>query len=499
MTTLTPILDDYLATARQSGCPPDQLRNFRRGGYVAQPKQLLFSAAARECDLPGGPTQVGFGGARGPGKSHGAFAQVALDDCQRVPGVKWLYLRKVGKKAREQFEDLRMAVLSCTPHKYNRAEGIIYFPNGSRILIGHFNHESDVDDYLGTAYDGILTEEATTLTLTKRRAVRDSNRSSIPGWRPRMYDTTNPGGVGHAWFKALYIIPARVGAVGDTRFIFATVEDNRFIDSGYRRRLEENTGWRLRAYRYGDWDIVAGQFFSNFRSDIHVLPPTRWPFRQIPANWPVWGSLDYGHAHPTSAHLHTMGDGIIYTIGEHWARRQSIKRHAAALKDLCRQWGRSPRFWYAGADCFARRESEEDGPTIAEKYKAEGISLKPANMNRINGAAEMADRLGEPDEGIASRWYIFDTCPRLIECIPAMEHDPNRPEDVLKVDVDENGQGGDDPYDDARYGLMVAWKKKTLKTAQVDFYAPHRPASQAPAPARSEAEIERILEEADYD
>lgn len=456
---VTTILDTYITTAQQAGCPADQLLNFRRGGYVAQPKQLLFHAAARECDNPGGPTQVGFGGARGPGKSHAVFAQVALDDCQRFKGLKWLYLRKVGKQAREQFEDLRRAILAETPHKYNRAEGVVYFPNGSRILIGHFKDESDIDNYLGIQYDGIITEEATTLTLTKRQAVRDSNRSSITGWRPRMYDTTNPGGVGHSWFKNTYIIPARQGTQSDTRFVFATVEDNRFVDSDYKSKLEQNTGWRLRAYRYGDWDIVAGQFFTNWNYDLHVLPARRQPFQTIPANWPVWGSLDYGHNHPTSAHLHTIGDGVIYTVGEHWAQRTPIKRHAKALKDLGRRWGKMPRLWYAGHDCFAKREDEEDGPTIAEKYKLEGITLERANVNRINGWSEMSERLGDVEYNIAPRWYIFDTCPKLIECIPTLEHDPNRPEDVLKVDIDENGQGGDDAADDARYGLM-AYRQK---------------------------------------
>jgi len=33
---------------------------------------------------------------------------------------------------------------------------------------------------------------------------------------------------------------------------------------------------------------------------------------------------------------------------------------------------------------------------------------------------------------------------RLLDCLPAMQHDPNRPEDVLKVDADEEGVGGDD-------------------------------------------------------
>ena len=49
--------------------------------------------------------ELGFGGARGPGKSHASFAQLALDDCRRYPGLKTLYLRKVGKQAREQFEE----------------------------------------------------------------------------------------------------------------------------------------------------------------------------------------------------------------------------------------------------------------------------------------------------------------------------------------------------------------------------------------------------------
>ena len=36
---------------------------------------------------------------------------------------------------------------------------------------------------------------------------------------------------------------------------------------------------------------------------------------------------------------------------------------------------------------------------------------------------------------------------RLLDCLPAMQHDPNRPEDVLKVDADEEGVGGDDAAD----------------------------------------------------
>lgn len=448
-------LDKFLQTAIAAGCPPDQLLLFRAGNYAALPKQLSFSAAARECDEPGGPTQVGFGGARGPGKSHGAFAQVCLDDCQRKPGLKALYLRKIGKNAREQFEDLRRAVLRGVPHRYNRSEGVVYFPNGSRIIIGHFNSESDVDNYLGIAYDVMLVEEATSLTLTKYRAIRDSNRSALPGWRPRIYATTNPGGVGHAWFKSTFITPAREGRESDTRFIFATVEDNPHLDSGYRRKLEENTGWRLRAYRYGDWDIAAGQFFTPFRHDVHVIKPL---FGRIPKGWPVWGSLDYGYIHPTVYYLHTIHDDVIYTVAEYWRQRAKVQQNAPAIKEIWQRWGVRPRLNVAGHDIFGE---EDDAPTIADRYKAEGIKFEPASVNRVNGWGEILDRLGDPDSPnnpIAARWYIFEGCTHLAECIPSLEHNPNRPEDVLKVDVDENGQGGDDPGDCARYGLMVRRK-----------------------------------------
>src|SRR5207245_8334082 len=88
-------------------CPPAQIENLVRAGIVLQPRQLAASAAARLCDRADGPTAVGYGGARGGGKSHWLLAQMGADDCQRVPGLKCLLLRKVGKANTEQFEDLQ--------------------------------------------------------------------------------------------------------------------------------------------------------------------------------------------------------------------------------------------------------------------------------------------------------------------------------------------------------------------------------------------------------
>src|SRR3954470_4497061 len=103
--------DDYIKLATESGCPADQLERFIHSGAILQPKQLAASAAARLCDLATGPTSIGFGGARGGGKSHWLIAQMGVDDCQRVPELKCLLLRKVGKSNLENFEDLRRRLL----------------------------------------------------------------------------------------------------------------------------------------------------------------------------------------------------------------------------------------------------------------------------------------------------------------------------------------------------------------------------------------------------
>ena len=141
----------WISIALGSGCPQDQVARFLAGKYAATPKQLLFHAMCRQCDA--GAPEVGFGGARGPGKSHALLAQVALDDCQRLPQCKALLLRKVGKAVRESFEGLRHNVLRVS-HEYRRSDGVVLFPNsGSSITLGHFN----------------LVRNTTSLALKKQR------------------------------------------------------------------------------------------------------------------------------------------------------------------------------------------------------------------------------------------------------------------------------------------------------------------------------------------
>jgi len=435
--------------------PADQLRRFLDVDAIPLPWSLPFHAAARAADHAGEPDEIAIGGARGPGKTHAAFVQAAIDDCQRRDDLQVLYLRKVGKAAKESIDRLARKLLKRIDYRPNWQAGVIVFPGtGSKIIVANFQNESDIDKYLGLEYDEILIEEATQLSEIKITQIRGSLRTSRPDWRPRIYYTTNPGGVGHQWFVKKFVKPWRRGEEGITRFFPASYKDNPFLDESYIRYLEGLTGVLGRMWRDGDWDVGAGQFFTNWDYKKHVLRPF-----DIPQHWPVWASFDYGFSHPTAVCWHAANGNIIYTVAEHVAPRWLVPQHAARIKEISSETSylRRPvaqlRAIVAGHDAFANR-GDKQGKTIAQQYAEEGLTLTKANVNRIGGAAEMLARLGNTEAGIEPTWYIFDTCTRLIETIPAMLSDPNRAEDVLKQDADIEGEGGDDAYDSARYGIM---------------------------------------------
>ncbi|WP_395088002.1 terminase large subunit domain-containing protein [Armatimonas sp.] len=452
------LIQKYTEAAHAAGLPRSLFEVYLKAGMVLQPKQLEFAAACALCDAEDGPVEIGFGGARGGGKSHAGLSVLAAD-CLRYDGLTCLLLRKVGKANRENFNELRLKVLRGVKTVWKQQEGVLLFPNGSKIILGHFQNENDIDAYLGLEYDVILVEEATTLTSIKYKAIGTCNRSSKPGWRPRMYSTTNPGGVGHSWYKNLFIAPFNRGKQSATRFVPSTIEDNKCVNVGYKAKLDTLTGWQKRAWLYGDWDIAAGQFFTAFRQGVHVRSASDLP-RPIIGLHRIWCSLDYGYTHYTTVYLFIKHDGIVYILDEHAQRKWLPSQHAPAIHAMLARHGLTVNDlggFVAGHDVFAQK-GDATAKTIADQYKDLGIRLTPAKIDRITGASEILKRLGDVDADppVAPSLFISENCARLIECIPAMEHDPHRPEDVLKVDTDDDGKGGDDPYDGARYGVMEA-------------------------------------------
>lgn len=410
---------------------------------------------------------------------------MGTDDCQRVPKLKCLLLRKVGKSNLESFEPLRQRVFAGLKHSFSASRGFLTFDNGSEIWLGHFQCDKDIDSYLGIGYDVIGIEEATQLTLRKYEDISTCCRTSKPGWRPRIYSTTNPGGIGHQWYYEKFIVPNQTGQESVTRFIPARVDDNAFINPEYKSELANLTGWKRGAWCDGLWNISAGQYFRIFNPAIHLLPADFEP----PGDVEWFASMDYGYTHLTAVLLACQDqDENIYVVDEHGERNWIPQRHAQAIKAMCARnsiysstehlrenlLARFPnpckerdfvlhqhqrrllsRF-VAGKDTFS---TESNGVTIAKEYGKLGIHLSRANTDRVSGWSAIALRLGDPDVGIKPTLFIHPRCRKLIACLPYLQHDPEQPGDVLKSNINEEGLGGDDLADALRYPVATPANK----------------------------------------
>jgi phage terminase large subunit len=444
---------EMIRLAKTSGVPKESLERFLLAGYVPQPKQLLFHGFARAADHIPELEDIGYGGARGGGKTHCGFAQIAIDDCQMWPNLSVLFLREKAGSAEESMQKLCTRILPRVNHRPTRS--IIYFPNGSSIKIGHFQYEKDINQYLSLEYDIIFIEQAEQLSQSKIEEIKTVNRTSIPNFKPRTYYTFNPGGISHQYLKKKFIVPMRSGSETTTRFVFATVSDNKRVDRFYETKLSALTGWKRKAWLDGDWDIFAGQYFETFRHDLHVVAHSALPdFKAMGCEF--WCSLDYGFKHWTVCHLFTEYDGIIYCLDEFAGRKQLISTNSLEIHAMLQKWGLTVSDltnFVAGTDVFATKG--DTGESFADEFDNCGISLRPANVARKAGAGKILQLLGDKSQGIEPSIKISDRCTRLIETLPTMMHNPKDPEDVLKIDCDEQGHGGDDAYDDFRYGVMV--------------------------------------------
>lgn len=431
----------YVTAAMLAGMPRDQIGNFLTYDYIAFPDLMRYHVAARECDRQGGPTIVGIGGTRGPGKSHATMAQVALDDCQRAAGLKFLFLRRVQRSAAESLEDLISRVLRKCDHKYQPSLGRIEFPNGSRILMGGFHSERDIDRYLGIEYDGVAIEEATQLPEERINQIRGSVRTSRGDWRPRMYLTANPDGVGLGWFKSWLVQPYREGREKWTRFIEASYKNNPMLNREYLDYLDGLTGRLRRAWRDGDWDAFEGQAFPNWRYETHVVEPF-----EIPDHWLRWRAVDEGYNAPFCCLwlAQDPASGRRYVYREAYDRLLTTQQQARRIVEMTGE-GESVYATFADPAMWGKKNVGGVVRSAAQEYALEKVTLTKADNDRIQGKRRVDSALAVQPDGLPGL-QVFSTCVNLIRTLPLLVFDTIRVEDV-------DTEGEDHAYDTLKYGL----------------------------------------------
>jgi hypothetical protein len=356
--------------------------------------------------------------------------------------------------------------------------------------------EHDVYQYQGAEYLFIGVDELTLFTLRQWQFLTSRNRCPVRGTFPCMAGATNPGNIGHAWVKALWIDKQAAPGMErseeynakDYDFVPARFFDNPIYaaDKNYQKTLLALSTNLKRAFFDGDWEVFAGQYFDRFDLGRNTARGEEIEWQPW---WPRWISIDWGFEHPAATYWHAQGPGSLATDGardggfgaDGGSRAQPSScvvthreyvTHRTSPRELAReiiarslgseqrtaaggfsvQPGSIPMLdssrekiaaIYLSPDAFARRT---DDASIAEQmgdvFAEAGFPRPtPADDDRIGGWMLMYQMLD------AGEWLLMDNCVELIRTLPTLVRDSVRIEDVEKMD-------GDDAADAARYGLI---------------------------------------------
>ena len=252
-----------------------------------------------------------FGGAAGPGKTK-ALLWEAIFQAHLVAGSDSLLLRRTFPELESSLLlQFRRDVPRSFYKSYNESKHLVTWTNGSTTRFGYCRNENDVYQYQGAEFLFIGLDELTHFTLKQWQFLTSRNRCPVPDSRCKMAGATNPGNIGHAWVKALWVdhvVPAGYerGDLYDRKdydFIRARLDDNPIYanDAEYRRTLEALPEHLRRAFLDGDWDVFAGQYFDVFDVGRHTARPEEL---RLEPWWPRWISIDWGFQHPSAVYWH---------------------------------------------------------------------------------------------------------------------------------------------------------------------------------------------------
>ena len=440
--------------------------------------------------------EVLFGGSAGPGKTDCLIAAMTRDI--EFPDYHALILRRT-------FPQLGEIIDRC--HELYPKMGGVYtvgdkrwkFPSGSKIDLGHMQHENDKYNYQGKEYHRAGFDELTQFTESQYTYIVNSRiRTTNPDLTPQALSTTNPGGIGHNWVKdrfrpeerslKTYIDP-RTGL--SRVFVPATIEDNPTLfenDPIYVARLEGLPELERKRLRYGIWDAFEGQVFTELSKLVHGYEDF-----DIPPEWERYCVFDWGFAKPFSVGWYAVDyDGIIYRYREWYGckREESgtdeganaglrMQAWEVARGILDREKGETirqriadPSIWHSRPSF---RKKETRGVTIHDDFVAEGVYFTPADNDRLHGKMQVHKRLKldvdidmETGEVLSETpmLRIANSCKGFWRTMPAIYADPNKPDDI---DTSQE----EHIYDELRYMCMARpmTPKKVVRIPTGSFMA----------------------------
>jgi hypothetical protein len=408
-----------------------------------------------------GAKYVLYGGAMGGGKSywlrwalvklllyfHAAYGATGVTValfCENYPALKDRQLSKIAREFPEwlgKHHPDHKDYGNCFILKPEYGAGVIAFRN-----------LDDTSKYQSAEFAAIGTDELTKNQLEVFNDLRNRLRwPGIPAEEWKFIAATNPGSIGHAWVKKYWIdrdFPPEEQEADEFVYVPAFAKDNPHLDPAYLRQLDSLPAEMRKAFVEGDWNIFKGQYFTEWRNDIHTCPP--YP---LPASYERFISIDYGYSAPSSVHWWAADyDGNITAYRE-------LYQTGLTFKDLAREIlkmtppNEDVRYWVADPAIWNKTgQTELSGAELMEQVAMEqhrSIQLVKANNDRLTGWRVFREYLKpfERDGKRVAAIRYFSTCTNAIRTIPALVYDQFKTEDL---DTD----GEDHAGDDGRYAVM---------------------------------------------
>lgn len=433
-----------------------------------------------------------FGGARGGGKTDGMLLEWVSHQDLHGGHCIGLMIRRERTQLLETIERSK-EIYSQLGAKYHEQDKMWRFPNGSRLRFAYLERDADANNYIGHSYTRIYIEEITTFPnpgpILKLMATLRSGHGIPVGFRA----TGNPGGPGHQWVKQRYIEHAPLGWVitkhdfinpwtnetitKDRVYIPSRVQDNPYLAADYVANIQMSGSPQVvRAWLEGDWSVIEGAYFPEFSEARHVITPC-----EVPRSWLRFRSGDWGSYHPFSfGWWAVVGDDFRVKDGRILPRGSIIRyREWYGSKKGEPNVGLKLTAEEVAEGIVSRETSEprdmegktalaygvmdpaaftaDGGPSIAERMhsrliRAHTAAFRPADNARVprgKGAMGGWDQVRARLIGEDGRpmMYFFSTCTDSIRTLPALQHDPDKPEDV-------DSESEDHAPDEIRYACM---------------------------------------------
>ena len=226
-------------------------------------------------------------------------------------------------------------------------------------------------------------------------------------------------------------------------FIPATIEDNPTLmekDPEYVEFLDALPEPLRSAWRMGDWDVFAGQYFTEWHPEIHVISEDK--AKKLGFNDSLnkhYMGIDWGFAAPFCAlwsqvtrHNRVFVYRELYGTDKHpkewgeliWKVNQKTKTDIDMTLADPSMWARNPMSWNSPDKAMYTDKSIADAMT---QYLN---TLVPANNSRVIGWRNMAQLMHWTKTQNPNFYIIEGTCKNLTRTIPDMVRDDKNPEDI---------------------------------------------------------------------